>query len=255
MLALLYILWAVPAMAASVDDQMPLSCRTPVVTSAQANAGQRVLEPLYADTQKLLVDVQKAFYQARELARLPDARLQIFNRDDLRDCTTSAYSEMAFRGMRPYDAVLICSNFRFVVANYEQIFFVIAHELGHLKYRHAELAEDTEKLLRGRWLAAHPRNPNTPYDRKERRRQLTAAVCPQLNRQASDQEFEADRFAVDLTRRAGYDPTQGALTQRQIADYLAAAARTDVPGHDRLERARRIIERAEASLSPRLGAD
>ena len=231
-------------MAASLDDQIQLTCRPHDGASAPINAGQRDFKPLYGDSNKLLIDVQSAFSQARDLAHLPNARLQVFDRDDLRDCTTSAYSEMAFKGTRPYDAVLICSNFRFVVANYEQVLFVIAHELGHLKQRHAEASDDKEKLLREAWVAAHPANPKRLYDPKERQRQLAAAVCPELSRQAVDQEFEADRFAVDLTRQAGYDPAQGALTQRQIADYLAALVRADLPGHDRLERARRIMQRA-----------
>jgi Zn-dependent protease with chaperone function len=147
-------------------------------------------------------DVERAFTRAAVLARRPRTRLFVLERGDPRDCAAGAYSEQAFVGARPYDAVFVCSSLGLVAKDYDQVFFVLAHEFGHLALRHGQAAP------------------------------------------GAGQEFEADRYAVELARRAGLDPAQGAVTQRRVADYLAAAGKADAPGHDRLERARRIRIRA-----------
>lgn len=122
--------------------------------------------------------------------------------------------------------------------------FVIGHEVGHVVARHAVKMLERE-LKTEIAIAAITRN-------EQWARMLSFTRDLVLLGYGRDNEFEADRWGVELAYKAGYDP-QGAVRffQKLLKDEkgkpskLAVFFQTHPPTQDRLNRVQEEIRRLE----------
>ncbi len=126
----------------------------------------------------------------------------------------------------------------------EALAFVLGHEAGHIVARHA--ARMIERMLKTDIIIAI-------ISRSERwSRMLSLARDLMFLGYGRDNEFEADRWGVELAYKAGYDP-QGAVRffQKLVKDEkgkpskLAVFFSTHPPTVDRLNRVEAQIRRLE----------
>jgi predicted Zn-dependent protease len=100
------------------------------------------------------------------------------------------------------------SLLRLCQRSHDDLAFVLGHEIGHVVRGHA-----MERLIAGSLLGASVRLLRVPVSG------LLSTLLQQGY--AQDQELEADREAVHLSRRAGFDATAGVRLLEQLRFSLA----------------------------------
>lgn len=148
---------------------------------------------------------QAAFWDA------PDAEWEFVV---LKGDTVNAFSA-------PGGKVAIYSGFFKVVANDDQLAWVVAHEVAHLVARHADERISRQMLAKAGAVAAVVGLAASP-----------AAVAGQAGLQAYEistalanlsfdrkQELEADKMALLYMARAGFDPEEGVKAFQNMAAY------------------------------------
>ena len=123
------------------------------------------------------------------------------------------------------DTVFLCSELKRWKLDDDQLFYVIAHEMGHLALRHTTQIDEKQKELVDLLTIMRPK------DVADAKAWIAEKIAPMK----LQFEKEADHFAVDLMRQAGIDPRRAVDTINRGADidgprsaYLDAVVRERV---------------------------
>lgn len=159
----------------------------------------------YINEEDFRPDVEKAFQSVRQSFEFPQIN-QInlaYISGDKEECKLGIYASRQANKKVP--AIIVCSQFRFIAVNYEQLFFIIAHEFAHIKLRH-------EAAILAKRREVFKANESAPLDYFG----MTRAMAPFLH----EIEVAADNEAVDVMQKAGLDPAHGAaLMDRFVQHY------------------------------------
>lgn len=200
-----------------------------------------------ADPARFRSDIDWVLGRLRSSPGLETLRVKM-KRDNNVDCIDSPAAAIApQRSGQGLGTIELCPQLAEIVANRDQIAFVLAHEAGHLFLRHTEKT----RVVADAMVARHPGAFRGITDAQLKLQQEIEAK--ELYPFELEQEREADTFATDLIYKLGFDAQSAARSMRDFERWLAGKSNHEhhLATHGSgFERAQRIIERSENLGSP-----
>lgn len=174
--------------------------------AAPASAQQR---PFYPDAASFQAAVVKTFQAVEERSGVTGVELRFVDTAQDPGCDFGAgATEKDFNIVEDKAFIKVCSKLRDWIEDPAELYFVLAHEFGHLKYRHQTAALNKENELLTAYRASHQAPPNLSlYQELD---WALDGIRKDMQAFLVEKEKEADAFAVQLMRQAGLDPRQGA---------------------------------------------
>jgi len=163
--------------------------------------------PLNAKSGPFQAQAARAFARVQSLAKLNVAARYVDGKKE-KWCADIGAAAMEGSLGTPgnVDTVFICAELARWKLSDDQLFYVIAHEFGHLALHHTVRVADKQKELLDAWTIMRPS--------KNAKAWIEETIAPMR----LEFEKDADRYAVSLMNQAGIDPRRAVETLNRGAD-------------------------------------